>query len=118
MIRLIPALLMLGACQAMPPAGPASLQIVHPDFYSRSPKYHGGAGVQRGDVGQSRKSRDGTVSIISPAEAAPELPTSSDDEINMRLERIQNDIKKLRERLDWEQNSGAWRPAPGERLQK
>lgn len=115
MIWLLSVMLMLGACQAPIPVGPASLQIVHPDFYSRSLKYHGRGGVPRADVGQFRKSRDGTVSIISPE---PELPTSSDDEINMRLERIQNDIKKLRDRLDWEQNSGAWRTVPGERQQK
>ena len=120
MIRPLAILLTLGACQAVPPpVGPASLQIVPPNYYSRSLKFHGGSGVQRGDASQPRRSRDGAVTIIAPFEAASEAPEGGvGDSLIEQLARIQEELKKLRERIDWEQNSGAWRAIPSERQGK
>mgnify|MGYP001600199258 CR=1 FL=1 len=110
MIRPAVVLLLLSACQAEPPAGPASLQIVPPGYYSRSLRYHGGSAI-RGEVAQPQKPRDGTITVIVPADAAPEHDVQ--DALIEQLARIQGELKRLRERIDWQQNSGAWRPAPG-----
>ena len=101
-------LLVLGACQAVP-VGPASLQEVHPDYYSRTLKYHGGSTI-RSDAVSQKKSNNGAVTVI--AEEAPE--GFAQETLARQLGRLQDELTKIRERIDWEQSSGAWRTAPGE----
>ncbi len=115
MIRPIATLLLLSACQAAPPAGPASLQLISPDYYSRTLRYHGGSAT-RSQVAQPRKPRDGAVTVIAPVEAAP--ADNAEDALIEQLGKIQEELKRLRERIDWQQNSGAWRTTPGERQRK
>ncbi len=112
MIRAAGVLLLLSACQTAP-VGPASLQLVAPDYYSRTLRYHG-TGAVRGEAAPPppRKARDGAVTITAPEEEAPEGFTQ--DTLSRHLARLQEELKRLRERIDWEQNSGAWRTNPGE----
>jgi hypothetical protein len=116
-MRIWLCLLLLVAGCAPTSSGPASLQLVPANYYSRipslgvvTPSYY--SNYQK-PIPRHHNKRDGVDREQWPVETAIEDPEESRKDIAERIKAARKEVEALRELLEWERANASWKNRPG-----